>query len=237
MAKKRSETAAKKEEAVQQALAGVASGKWKTPYAAAQALNIPPRNLYNRVNEDGKSRLEARIAQQSLTVAEEWELVKWIRSLTISGTPAQHSIVKEMAEIIRSKHVMNINDSIIEHVWYPLLGDRWTQWFIWRHSDLKSVVEKRIEASRINCSTEEIFKWWFDVFKQIKDDFKIKNETKMTLGIINATRVIVDKSIDSEYQRNSIDRNESSRLNAYALMEWWSRSWSFSRMRYSMLEK
>ena len=127
MAKKRSETAAKKEEAVQQALAGVASGKWKTPYTAAQALNIPPRNLYNWVKEDGKSRSEARIAQQSLTAAEERELVKWIRSLTISGTPAQHSIVKEMAEVIRSKRVANINDSTIEHVLYPPLGDRWTQ--------------------------------------------------------------------------------------------------------------
>ena len=126
MAKKRSETAVKKEEVMQQALAGLATGKWKTPYPAAHALNIPSRNLYNRVKEDGKSRSEARVAQQSLTVAEERELVKWIRGLTMSGTPAQHSIVKEMAETIRNKRVAYVNDSTIEHVSYPPLGDRWT---------------------------------------------------------------------------------------------------------------
>ena len=55
MPKKRSAAAAKKEEVMQQALAGVISNKWKTPYTAAKMLNIPPRNLYNRVKEDGKS--------------------------------------------------------------------------------------------------------------------------------------------------------------------------------------
>jgi len=62
MAKKRSETAVKKEEVMQQALAGLVTGKWKTPYAAAHALNIPSCNLYNQVKEDGKSRSEARVA-------------------------------------------------------------------------------------------------------------------------------------------------------------------------------
>jgi len=193
---------------VQEALAGVASGKWKTPYAAAQALNIPWRNLYNRVKSGGKSRSEARVAQQSLTAAEERELVKWIRSLTVSGTPAQHSIVKEMAEVIRRKRVIHINDSTIEHVSYPPLGDRWTQRFIRRHPDLKSVVGKRIEASRIHCSTEEAFNRWFDAFKEVKDKFKIKDEniynmdeTGSALGTVNATRVIVDKSVGSEYQK------------------------------------
>ena len=208
MAKKRSETAVKKEEVMQQALAGLATGKWKTPYAAAHALNIPSRNLYNRVKEDGKSRSEARVAQQSLTVAEERELVKWIRGLTMSGTPAQHSIIKEMAETIRNKRVAYVNDSTIEHVSYPPLGDRWTQRFIRRHPDLKSVVGKRIEASRINCSTEEAFNRWFDAFKEVKDEFKIKDaniynmdETGSALGTVNATRVIIDKSVGSEYQK------------------------------------
>jgi len=42
----------------------------------------------------------------------------------MSGTPAQHSIVKEMAETIRNKLVAYVNDSTIEHVSYPPLGDK-----------------------------------------------------------------------------------------------------------------
>ena len=239
MAKKRSETAVKKEEVMQQALAGLATGKWKTPYAAAHALNIPSRNLYNRVKEDSKSRSEARVAQQSLTVAEERELVKWIRGLTMSGTPAQHSIIKEMAETIRNKRVAYVNDSTIEHVSYPPLGDRWIQRFIRRHPDLKSVVGKRIEASRINCSTEEVFNRWFDAFKEVKDEFKIKDaniynmdETGSALGTVNATRVIIDKSVGSEYQKEPGRQEWITVIEAYVRMEQQLHRWLFLRVSH-----
>src|SRR5437773_8832670 len=115
---KKSEAASKREELVQEALLSIANKKWNSIYAAANALKIPQSTLYDRSQEGAKSRSEAQIDQQSLTAAEERELVKWIRRLTISGTPAQHSIVKEMAETIKNKRIANVNDSSIELVTY-----------------------------------------------------------------------------------------------------------------------
>jgi hypothetical protein len=83
MPKKRSEAASKCEELVQEVLLGIANKKWNSIYVAANALNIPPSTLYNRSQEGAKSRSEAHIDQQSLTAAEERELVKWVRSLEL----------------------------------------------------------------------------------------------------------------------------------------------------------
>src|SRR5947207_13579316 len=67
---------------------------------------------------------------------------------------------------------------------------------------------KRIEALRINCSTDEVFNQWFNSFKEVKDEFKIKDEniynideTGSTLGTVNVTQLIIDKSVGSEYQK------------------------------------
>jgi hypothetical protein len=131
MVKKRSESAAMKEALVQQALAGIANGRWKSAHVAAKELGIPRRTLYNRVN-NGKSRPQAREAQQHLFESEEQALVKWIQSLTVSGTPAQYSIVRETAEHIRNQRVKKINDDSIEHVSYPPLGEQWVLRFLRR---------------------------------------------------------------------------------------------------------
>ena len=127
---------------MQEALLGIANKKWNSIYAAANALKIPQSTLYDRSQEGAKSRSEAQTDQQCLTPAEECELAKWIRRLMISGTPAQHLIVKEMAETIRNKHVANVNNSSIELVTYPPLGKGWTQRFIRCHPELKSVIGK-----------------------------------------------------------------------------------------------
>ena len=99
-----------------------------------------------------------------------------------------------MAETIRNKHITNVNDSYIELVTYPPLGNRWTQRFIQRHPELKFIVGKRIEASRINCSTEEIFNHWFDAFQDVQKEFNIKDENiynidemGTALGTVNST--------------------------------------------------
>ena len=99
MAKKRSAKAAINEALVQQALKGIADKTYKSAYEAAKKLGVPPRTVYDRV-KNGKSRSQARVAQQHLLESEEQELAHWIRHLTISETPTQYSIVREMTEHI-----------------------------------------------------------------------------------------------------------------------------------------
>jgi len=195
-----------KEALVQQALAGIANGRWKSAHAAAKELGITRRTLYNRVN-NGKSRSQAREAQQHLFESEERALVKWIQSLTVSGTPAQYSIVREMAEHIRNQRSKKINDDSIEHVSYPPLGEQWVLRFLRRHPQLKSVVGKRIEASRLTSSSKERLTEWFDAFKKVVKDYQIQaenvynmDETGTALGTVQATRVIIDKNIGSQFQ-------------------------------------
>jgi DDE superfamily endonuclease/Tc5 transposase DNA-binding domain len=206
MARKRSAKTATNEALIQQALKGIKDKTYKSAYQAAKKLGIRPRTLYDRVKK-GKSRSQARVAQQHLLESEEQELARWIRNLTISGTPAQYSLVREMAEHIRNRRDANVNDESTEHAKYPPLGKQWVHRFLLRHPQLKSVVGARIEASRLNSSTKEVFTRWFDAFKKVKMDNKIDveniynmDETGTALGTVQASRVIIDKNIGSQFQ-------------------------------------
>ena len=55
-----------------------------------------------------------------------------------------------------------------------------------------------------------MFTHWFDAFKKVKKKNKIDmkniynmNETDTALGIVQASRVIIDKNIDSQFQGES----------------------------------
>jgi hypothetical protein len=84
--------AAKHEALVQQALKGIANQTYKFTYEAAKKLGVPSRALYNCI-KSGKSQSQTCEAQQYLLESEEQELAQWIGNLTVSGTPAQYSIV------------------------------------------------------------------------------------------------------------------------------------------------
>ena len=146
MARKRSAKTATNEALIQQALKGIKDKTYKSAYEAAKILGVRPRTLYDHVKK-GKSRSQARVAQQHLLESEEQELVRWIRNLTISRTPAQYSIVREMAEHIRNRLDANVNDKSTEHTKYPPLGQQWVQRFLLHHPQLKSIVDARIEVS------------------------------------------------------------------------------------------
>lgn len=123
MARKRSVRATTNEALIQQALKGITNKTYKSAHDAAKKLSVPRATLYDRL-KNRKSRSQAREAQQHLLESEERVLAQWIRQLTISGTPAQYSTVKEMAEHIRNRRNGNIND---EHLSYERLGQQWVQ--------------------------------------------------------------------------------------------------------------
>ena len=112
-----------------------------------------------------------------------------------------------MAEHIRNRRDANVNGDSTEHASYPPLGQQWVQRFLLRHPQLKSVVGARIEASRLNSSSKDVFNRWFDAFKKVKAENNIEveniynmDETGTALGTVKASRVIIDKNIGSQFQ-------------------------------------
>ena len=68
-----------------------------------------------------KSRTQAQAKHQALSPAEEIALVRWITHITATGYPSTHSLLREMTQIIRLRHVSQINDPSIELISYPPL--------------------------------------------------------------------------------------------------------------------
>lgn len=136
-------------EKVKRALRGLASKRWKTPYAAAKALGMSRDTLKRRMNGI-KSRAEALEVQQMLTKSEEKVLAQWITHLTATEHPARHQFIREMAEEIRARRGF-----VKENVLLPL-GVTWVQRFIKRNPHLKTVISRSIEAARIKEVTPTV---------------------------------------------------------------------------------
>lgn len=206
MPRRRSQDAAKREALIQKALAGLADGTYKSPYQAADALQISRSTLNDRLNGK-KTRAEARANQQLLSPAEEKALVKWVKQLTIAGYPARHSILREMAEEVRAQRVASINDSSMQLVFYRPIGQSWVQRFLLRHPELKSVTGRQIDASRFKETTKPVIENWFEVITSLMKEYGIRredvynmDESGYGIGTHESSRVIIDSSLRTRYQ-------------------------------------
>ena len=91
----------------------------------------------------------------------------------------------------------------------PKIGQNWVPRFIERHPQIKSVLGRRIEASRMEGATEEAINAWFDAFQETVDKFKISDsniynmdETGFAIGSMESTRIIVDSATRTKWQAN-----------------------------------
>ena len=69
----------------------------------------------------------------NLTIHEEKELVHWITLLTQRGYAPRYQTVRELAEIIRNRRVLGVNDDDIQLVHYDAFGKDWVARFISRY--------------------------------------------------------------------------------------------------------
>ena len=156
---------------VTEALKGIANKQWKSSYAAAKALGIPRSTIHRRI-QNGKSMAESRQAQQLLSGPEEKALKEWIVRLTVTGHPATHQFIKEMAEEIRKKRIAQINDEM-ELVSYDPIGSTWVRGFIKRHPQLETTLSKTIEAARVTTITKSAMSGFFDEYQTTLMDHDI----------------------------------------------------------------
>ena len=175
MRRRQSQAATDKEARVQQALKGIQDGTYRSAYHAAQELKLSTSTLSDRLR-GRESRADARSNQQNLTPPEEHALLKWVTQLTITGYPAKHSMLREMAEEIRKKRVMKINDISITLVSYPPIGINWVSRFVTRHPQLQTVLVLYMEAARIKGATPNTLNQFFNAFIAIIEKFQITME-------------------------------------------------------------
>ena len=205
MTRKRNVESAEREERIQQALKEYRLGHFSSYRAASRAFNVPHNTLADRAK--GKQpRNQAHEDQQILHSEEEIELVQWITRLTNCGYPPKPYTVKEMAEAIRTRRAIGINDDSVTYIQYESIGEQWVTRFLRRHPQLASIMPEQIDAARVKESSYEVLRKWFTEVKSIIDEYHIQphdtynmDETGYSIGYIKATRVIIDKTRNLRY--------------------------------------
>ena len=215
MTRRRSQKRAVNDALVMQAIDGIAKKKWKNPNEAGKALGIS-RHTIGRRMKGGKSTAQSVEARQLLTIPEEKALVEWIKRLTITGHPATHAFIREMAEEIRNRRVSQINIDM-NLVTYPPIGNSWVPTFLKRHAELQTTLSHAIEASRITTITKPAMRTFFQYYQSTLtesqiDTYNIYNmdETGIfqisyliigfAIGDIQRSYIIIDKHLCKKYQ-------------------------------------
>jgi Tc5 transposase DNA-binding domain len=206
MGKRRSPKTAETDAKVDLAIAALSRGEFPNPCQAAKHFKILYSTLKRRV-DGGKSIAESREPQQLLTIAEEKALARWISRLTASGYPVTHALIEEMAEEIRKRRVVGINEPTVQYVEYEPLGEQWTQRFIQRHSYLSMALSRSIELASITEASPQAIEHWYNVLFQTIDDLGISSantyscdESGFGVGKSKTKRVVVDTTVQQKYQ-------------------------------------
>ena len=71
-----------------------------------------------------------------------------------------------MSEAIRNRRLRAVNNENIELVEYPPLGRDWVRNFLNRHPQFKTVVGQTVDSARIQGTSPEVLRKWFDAFEE-----------------------------------------------------------------------
>jgi Tc5 transposase DNA-binding domain/helix-turn-helix, Psq domain len=123
MTRRRSHKVAEQEATIQRAIAALSRGDFSNINQAAKHFNLNYVTLKNRVNGE-KSIAESREPSQLLTIAEEHALVHWIQRLATSSYHVTRQLIKEIAEEIRKRRLIGINEPDVVYVQYEPIGDK-----------------------------------------------------------------------------------------------------------------
>lgn len=191
---------------LQQAIAVYKKDPNRSLRSIARDFKVTRQTLKNRL--DGKPpHNKAQEQAMHLTHAEEKELVHWITTLTERGYTPRYRTIRELAEIIRNRRVLGVNDNSIQLVNYEEFGKDWVARFMSHHPQLASRHTKCIEASRIkDVSVERLIKWFEDLDSIIKE-YNIEpeniydmDESGFAIGDIEASQRIINVETHQQFQ-------------------------------------
>src|SRR5579871_6832382 len=206
MARQRSKKALERETKVKNALAALERGEVENVNQAAIHFGLHYTTLNRRYN-GGKSIAESREPQQLFTIAEEHAIARTVTRLTASGYPATHVLIEEIADEIRKRRVIGINEPSVEYVTYESLGQEWTLRFLERHPNLQMAITHAIGLAHITEASSEIIENWYKVLFQTIDELGISwrntyncDESGFRIGKRKALCVVVDTNVRQNYQ-------------------------------------
>ena len=209
MVRRKSLPAAERETLIANAVLDVQSGKYRSAYYAEKVLGLPKSSVTHCVS-GGLTCSQARQQQQKLSGAQEQVLLKWIKSLTISGYSPGHRLLKEIAEELRSHRSLNFDDTTPNSLPPQLqftLGRNWVPQFIQRHPHLQVAIRRRIETIYIDGATKPVLDVWFNVYMQVVREFRITqentyniDESGFSIGTMESTQIILDSTLRIKHQ-------------------------------------
>jgi hypothetical protein len=169
MGYKRSQKRAEHEEHIQQALKAFSNKQFTTIYATARYFDVSRHTLARRI-ENAKSQYQPRELRQLLSNAEESTLIRWIKRYTITGHPITPSLLKELAQLLRSRRVRHASSTYPSPLILQSIGHEWLYRFLNRHKDIESIYARQMQAARYNGASYVAVKQWFDaVAAQIEE--------------------------------------------------------------------
>lgn len=93
----------------------------------------------------------------------------------MTGHPATHTFIKEMAEEIRKRRVTEINAEM-DLISYPPIGLTWVPSFLKQHPQLQTTLSRAIEISRIKTITRTTMREWFKDYWDVLKEHEIEEE-------------------------------------------------------------
>jgi Tc5 transposase DNA-binding domain len=192
---------AEKEKRIQEALAYLKQHRKASIKSVAEAFNVPRTPLGARAK--GRiGRRDIRENPPALSLSEEYELLGWISRLSGDDFPPKRALVREMAEIIRRWRVGGVNDRSIQRASDAQLGREWVTNFVHRYPQL------HIDKDEIESTSKEDLDRWFTAYEsEVIHGNNIKSENiynmdefGFSIGTIKNGKIIIDKSIRSNYR-------------------------------------
>jgi len=172
----------------------------------AKDFKVPRQTLTDRLN--GKQpRNKAHEETMNLSINEEKELVHWITTLTQRGYAPRYRTIRELAEIIRNRRVLGVNDDDVQLVTYDTFGKDWVARFMSRYPQLESTRRKLIEAARIKEVSVERLTKWFEDLQHVINEYNIEpgnlynmDESGFAIGDIEASQCVINATIRQAFQ-------------------------------------
>ena len=190
-----------KELAIQNAIADLNSGVFRSERAAARWHGVPRSTLQGR-RSGQQPHVIAHSNQQRLTPEQETFLVDWILEEDSRAQPPSHLRVREMA----SRILLMNGDT-------EPLGQLWVPHFIARNPRVASVVGRTIESARTTGANYETVRAFLELFERTRIELGIRyedmwnmDETGVALGVCTNHQVLASSSKRKAYTKSPEDR-------------------------------
>ncbi len=154
----------------------------------ARQYEISSSTLWNRIN--GRKTTAARNQQfQRLSFEEEAAIRDWILRLQVWNWPSR---VKQVRSIAKELLIKKGDDKSVEV--------NWSQKFLKRHSQIKTVYISSLDKERAMTQDHDILAGWFNLFQSLKKEHEIEiediynmNEKGFMQRVIAKLRVMIFK--------------------------------------------